>query len=168
MNRVRINDGSEYVIEKDKDGNIIFENSAVEFEKMVIRENLFHIISESKCYTVEVLNFDAESKEAEFKINGENIKAKLKDKFDVLLEKLGMHDVSAKKVNEIKAPMPGSVMKILVKEGEEVQKDMPILILEAMKMENILKSPIDGIIEKINTQEGQNVEKNQKLVEFKA
>ena len=68
------------------------------------------------------------------------------------------------KIKEIKAPMPGLVLDILVKEGTEIKKGDPVLILEAMKMENILKSPEDGSIKKIKVRKGKVVEKNDMLV----
>jgi biotin carboxyl carrier protein len=77
-----------------------------------------------------------------------------------------MDNLAAKKVNEVKAPMPGMVLKILVKDGDEVKKGDPLLVLEAMKMENILKSPTDGVIKKIAAVTGVAVEKNQLLIQF--
>ncbi|MEW6654863.1 MAG: acetyl-CoA carboxylase biotin carboxyl carrier protein subunit, partial [Bacteroidota bacterium] len=60
---------------------------------------------------------------------------------------------------EVKAPMPGLLIKIKKKVGEHVDLGEPILVLEAMKMENDLRSPSSGIIKEINFQEGQSVEK---------
>jgi biotin carboxyl carrier protein len=62
--------------------------------------------------------------------------------------------------------MPGLVLDVRVKEGDEVKKGDPLLVLEAMKMENILKSPAHAKIKKINVNKGQAVEKNQVLVSF--
>ena len=77
-----------------------------------------------------------------------------------------MSSGSAVKVNEIKAPMPGLVVKVLVEPQHEVKKGDPVLILEAMKMENIIKSPCDGVIKSINTSKGSAVEKNHTLISF--
>jgi len=74
--------------------------------------------------------------------------------------------LAAKKVNDIKAPMPGMVLNILVDEGQEVKKGDALIVLEAMKMENILKSPVDGVIKKIAINKGVAVEKNQLLIQF--
>ena len=62
--------------------------------------------------------------------------------------------------------MPGLVLDILVKVGDEVKKGDPLMILEAMKMENILKSASDGVIKKINVEKKQAVEKGQVLINF--
>ena len=69
-------------------------------------------------------------------------------------------------VKEIKAPMPGSILNILVEAGQEVKAGDQLLILEAMKMENVIKSPGDGVVAKIHVDEKQSVEKNQVLISF--
>jgi biotin carboxyl carrier protein len=90
----------------------------------------------------------------------------LTDQFDELLHKLGMDNLSAQKVSELKAPMPGMVLKVLVSEGEEVKKGSNLLILEAMKMENVIKSPADGVIKTIKVSPADKVEKNQVMIIF--
>lgn len=68
--------------------------------------------------------------------------------------------------DEVTAPMPGKVIKVLVKEGQEVKAGDKIAILEAMKMENELTSPKDGTISKILFKENDLVEAGAKIVEF--
>ena len=67
---------------------------------------------------------------------------------------------------DIKAPMPGKVIDIIVKEGDKVEKGDAILILEAMKMENVLKADSSCSIKKVHVSSSDNVEKNQLLVEL--
>ena len=62
--------------------------------------------------------------------------------------------------------MPGLILEICVKEGDEVKKDQSLIILEAMKMENVLASPIDGKIKEIKISPKQTVEKNSLLITF--
>ena len=71
-----------------------------------------------------------------------------------------------KHVNSIKAPMPGLILDINVKEGQEVKENDNLIILEAMKMENSITSPRDGIIKSISVNKSDTVEKNQLLIEF--
>jgi biotin carboxyl carrier protein len=56
--------------------------------------------------------------------------------------------------------MPGTIVKILVSEGERVSKGTVVLVLEAMKMENEIRSPVDGIIKEIRVAAHQAVMKN--------
>ena len=72
----------------------------------------------------------------------------------------------SKRVNDIKAPMPGLILDIAVNVGQEVKENDSLLILEAMKMENNIVSPRDGIIKSIDVSQGDAVEKNQLLIEF--
>lgn len=65
---------------------------------------------------------------------------------------------------EVKAPMPGLILKVTKKVGEQVELGDSVIILEAMKMENDLKSPASGIIENIFVTEGSAVEKGTLLL----
>jgi len=94
------------------------------------------------------------------------IKCLLKDKYDELLQQLGMDKMFAQKVNDLKAPMPGLVLDILVSEGQAIQKGDSLLILEAMKMENNLKATNDAVVKKIKVLKGDKVEKNTVLIEL--
>lgn len=62
--------------------------------------------------------------------------------------------------------MPGKVVKLYKKEGDQVTKGETVLILEAMKMENEIKSGADGIIKTINIKEGQALEAGFLMVEI--
>ena len=63
----------------------------------------------------------------------------------------------------ILAPMPGKVVKVLVKPGDEVAEGQGLVVVEAMKMENELKSPKAGRVTEVMAKEGQAVEMNAKL-----
>jgi biotin carboxyl carrier protein len=67
----------------------------------------------------------------------------------------------------IKAPMPGKIIDVLVREGATVVKGEPLIILEAMKMQNELISPANGIIEKVYARPNTNVMKDDLLIEIK-
>lgn len=73
---------------------------------------------------------------------------------------------STNKVKDLKAPMPGLVLKVLIEPGKEVVKGDNLLVLEAMKMENMIKSPTDGIVQKILVSTGDKIEKNAILIQF--
>ena len=126
----------------------------------------FHFLFNGKSYNIDVVKSNAEEKTLVLKINSIKFNLQLKDKYDELLHNLGLDNLASKKVNDIKAPMPGMVLNILVKEGDIVKKGDALLVLEAMKMENILKSPTDGTVKKIAAIKGNAVEKNQLLIQF--
>lgn len=65
---------------------------------------------------------------------------------------------------QVCAPMPGIITSILVKEGQEVKKGDPVLIIEAMKMENNIPAPDSGKVKEIQVAEGQEVEKGSLLI----
>ncbi len=64
------------------------------------------------------------------------------------------------------APMPGTVRKVLVKEGQKVAAGDPVLVIEAMKMEHTIDAPKDGIVKKIHYNVGDKVGMGEKLVEL--
>ncbi len=68
---------------------------------------------------------------------------------------------------KIYAFIPGSILKIYVKEKDKVKKGDKLLVLSAMKMSNDLLAPMNGVIAKIHVQEGDMVPKSQILVELK-
>jgi acetyl/propionyl-CoA carboxylase alpha subunit len=62
------------------------------------------------------------------------------------------------------APMPGKVVKVLVKDGETVKAGQVLLVLEAMKMEQTTRSPADGVVKSVKVREGEQVTAGQILV----
>jgi biotin carboxyl carrier protein len=67
----------------------------------------------------------------------------------------------------IKAPMPGKIIDVLVREGTSVLRGEPIVILEAMKMQNEILSPVNGMVVKVMAKPNTNVMKDDILVEIK-
>jgi len=68
--------------------------------------------------------------------------------------------------NHINSYIPGTVIDILIKEGDKVAEGQSILILEAMKMYNDIKMPFKGKILKINVEKGQKIPKNFLMIEI--
>jgi biotin carboxyl carrier protein len=128
--------------------------------------NCFHIIHNNKSYRAEIVKADPQTKTFIIKVNGSVQTVTIKDKFDLLLEKMGMSEAAASKINNVKAPMPGLIIDLKIKVGDTVNAGDPLLILEAMKMENVLKSPGAGTIKAIKVKKSDSVEKGQVLIEF--
>jgi biotin carboxyl carrier protein len=68
---------------------------------------------------------------------------------------------------KLHAIIPGTIQKVMVKEGDQVKQGTPLMILEAMKMRNEVLSPVEGVIRKIHVSVGNMVPKDYLLVEFK-
>ena len=58
---------------------------------------------------------------------------------------------------ELRAPMPGKIVKVLLQAGAAVSPNQGILVMEAMKMQNEIKSPKDGVVKRVSVQEGSAV-----------
>lgn len=165
MYKVKVNNSYNYDVENAGDG-LLINNNMVAADVKQLSANVYHIINKNRSYNVEVVTFDKASKTAEIKVNGNKYTVAAKDQFDILLEKLGLSDLNAVKVSEIKAPMPGLVLKVFVAEGDEVKKGDSLFVLEAMKMENIIKSPADVTVKTVKIKPGDKVEKGQILMQF--
>ena len=68
--------------------------------------------------------------------------------------------------DEISTPMPGKVVKILIKEGDKVTAKQPLVIVESMKMENEIKSPADGKVKSIHFEPGDLVKPGQPIIKL--
>ena len=64
----------------------------------------------------------------------------------------------------VKAPMPGLILRIEVKEGQKVGKNQLLLIMEAMKMENEIYAPCEGVVTKISVTQGQQLQSDDDLL----
>jgi biotin carboxyl carrier protein len=168
MLKVKVNEKDvinlEFVGKELNSGTI--EGKEFNLDLIEVKNGSFHILKDNRSYNVEVLKAEQSTKTFTIRVNNNIYRLEIKDKYDELLHQLGMDNIAGAKVSEIKAPMPGLVLNIIVEEGSVVKKGDPILVLEAMKMENILKSPADGTVKKINVKKGVAVEKNQVLISF--
>jgi len=165
MFKVKVNSRNEHQVEL-RNHQIMVNGLEKGFDIKQVAERDYHVLLNSKSYRVELVQIDHEQKVVELKINNQIFNCKLRDQFDDLLQSLGMDNLQVKKLNEIKAPMPGLVLKILIEEGQEFKKGDNLLVLEAMKMENILKAPEDGMVRTIKVKPGDKVEKNEVLVQL--
>lgn len=99
---------------------------------------------------------------------GNSLEFVVEDERTARLKKSMQQAVTHKIEQELKAPMPGLVVAIEVKPGQQLKKGNGLLIIEAMKMENEIKAPFDCVVKEIRVQERQAVDKGQVLVVFGA
>lgn len=146
--------------------NEVIDGISQNLDMLEYKKGKFHIILDKRSYSAEVLSVDSETKTCEIKVGNTILTVCVKDKYDELLKDMGIDEVVGKRINDIKAPMPGMVLQVMVQNGQPIKKGDAIVVLEAMKMENILKSPSDGTIKNILVVTGDKVEKNQVMVNF--
>ncbi|MBT34031.1 MAG: acetyl-CoA carboxylase biotin carboxyl carrier protein subunit [Thalassobius sp.] len=155
-----------FELSKDASGSYTINNENKQFDISEISEEQFHIIADNKSFSAEIIEHNPLEKTFTVKVNGKVTTLKVKSEMDLLLEKMGINNMATQAIKDIKAPMPGKILTITCKVGDELKKGDKVLILEAMKMENILKSPGDGKVKSIKVETGDNVEKNQILIVF--
>lgn len=126
----------------------------------------YHILYDNKSYHAEIVQSDFTSKKYSIKVNNTTYQVSIANDLDIRIAEMGFSVGSSKQINTIKAPMPGLLLDIQVKVGQEVNEDDPLLILEAMKMENLILSPRNGVIKSISATKGDAVDKGQLLIEF--
>ncbi|GAB4493593.1 MAG: hypothetical protein OHK0019_17880 [Saprospiraceae bacterium] len=126
----------------------------------------FHLLHKGRSFHAELLGVDYTARQYTFKINGSKYTLKISDHYERLVQKLGLSIGGSQKMNTVKAPMPGLVLKIMAEPGQAVQKGDPLLILEAMKMENVIKAAGEGRVKSVKIQQGAAVEKGQLLLEI--
>lgn len=165
MYKLNINEQVNYEAERKGDKLSVNGNDVLA-DIAQLSASTFHVINNLKSYNVEVVSFNHSEKTAEIKVNNNTYNITAKDQFDILLDKLGLSSLNTAKVSEIKAPMPGLVLRVFVKEAMEIKKGDNLFVLEAMKMENIIKSPADVTVKNIKIKPGDKVEKGQILMMF--
>lgn len=165
MYQVKVNDKFNFVV-KTENKEFKINDEVIELDQIRLNADSSHVLYKDKSYLIEVVELVKDEKTAVVKINGNIYTLNIEDQYDQLLKQLGMDNLAASKILQVKAPMPGLVLNVLVAEGDEIKKGDNLLVLEAMKMENMIKSPTDGVVKKIEVKQGDKVEKNELLVSF--
>ena len=140
------------------------ENPQVSFIEQ--SENTLLIQTQNQTIQVRCIGIDKTNKTVTLLYNNHKYTAKITEPMDELLKSMGLENALVQKISEVKAPMPGLVLDVLVSPGDSVEMGQKILVLEAMKMENAIKSPTAGIVASVNVSKGQAVDKNYVLIRF--
>ena len=140
MYQITVNNETVFAIDSNELDNL---------DSIKSKENHYHILHNNISVNAQILNHNFRKKTYTVKVNNNVYDVEIKNELDLLITELGFSIGGTKQVNQIHAPMPGLILEIHVKEGQEVKEDDSLLIFEAMKMENVIKSPRDGIIKSI-------------------
>lgn len=165
MLQIKVNSTFDFQIIEDT--SAVFVNGhAVSADIHQINTDHFHVIYKNRSYKVEVVNYNKSEKICTVKVNSTIYNLEVTNQYDALLHQLGLDNLSSARVVDLKAPMPGLVLKIMVKEGDEIKKGDNLVVLEAMKMENIIKASADAKIKAIKIKPADKLEKNQVMIVF--
>lgn len=126
----------------------------------------YHLLQEGQSYHLKIIHLDLDAKQLHLEINGREQYLQLRDEVDQLVDALGFATAAAQTSKDVFAPMPGLVLDVMVAPGDAVTAGMPLIILEAMKMENVLKAEGDGTVKEVSVAKGEAVEKKQLLIQI--
>lgn len=153
----------------EKNGDVWVIPSTTFFYGMKQNEEILVEISAGKTIIVKYLNMTAPDEEGNcqvyFKLNGQNRHIQIKDR------KLNIETHANRKVmqaNEIGAPLQGKLTKVLVKFGEKIEKNAPLFLIEAMKMESTVVAPKAGKIIEVVLRDNQMVHQDDVVVVMEA
>ncbi len=155
--KVKVNEELEYQLNSEDLSSL---------DTLAISPTSYHILVDNKPFTAEIIEANFHKKKYEVRVNSNRYSIAIEDDLDHLIDQMGFALSSSRNISSVEAPMPGLILEINVKIGQEVKEDDPLLILEAMKMENVITSPRDGTIKSIQVSQGDAVDKNNLLVEF--
>jgi biotin carboxyl carrier protein len=140
---------------------VLLNETKISPDIKVISDNEVSVIYNGKSYYVLIVT---QRNNHVVYINNQRFCTSIVSTAEEFIQKYLVKDESIGAKIDIRAPMPGLVSKIEVKEGDTVEKGTGLVILEAMKMENELKADRYGLIKKIFVKEKQTVEKDQLLI----
>ncbi len=126
----------------------------------------YHLLQDNRSFSAEIFKPDFLKRKYDIKINSNIYSVKINNQLDQLIDDMGLSLGSSQQINDIKAPMPGLILEVNVKAGDEVKEGDYLLVLEAMKMENTLTAPRDGVVKSVSVDKSDAVEKNQLLIEM--
>jgi biotin carboxyl carrier protein len=131
-----------------------------EVDALALAHGAVSLLVDGHSYDVE---FDELGEEVQVLVRGDVFRVDVADERTLRL-RAGAATFQVEGRVTLTAPMPGKVVRLLVKAGEAVQEGQGLVVVEAMKMENELKSPKAGTVTEVFTREGSTVEAHAKLL----
>ena len=129
---------------------------------LVNKAGSYHLLDQDEKFEIKLIS--SKGKTIVLKVNEAFYTIEISDEVDQMVQHMGLDKPAEVKMTDVKAPMPGLILDILVEPGSTVSLGDPLLILEAMKMENVLKAVGEGVVQSIEKVKGDTVEKNEVIV----
>ena len=161
----------DYVKSIRKEGSFRYMGSDIFFHSLAEGETCEVKLGEGRVLIVrlqEVRAVDNDGmREAIFEVNGNRRIIKIKDKTVTANSSNSVLYADESNPLEVGANIPGNIIKVLVKEGEKVEANQPIAVIEAMKMETNILAAAAGTVERIYVSEGQQVKAGEMVAKLK-
>jgi len=152
---------------QSENGKVVLtkDNRQVQYDLVKLGPDRYSLLVDHKSYLFRMVPND---QDVEIHLNGEIFRIRVEDERLRALNELVKLTQSQIREMDIKAPIPGLVVKVSVKPGDAVRKDDGLLVLEAMKMENVIKAPHDAEVLEVAVRERESVTKGQVLIHLKS
>jgi biotin carboxyl carrier protein len=148
-------DGKAYRLELSRNGGAwecSLDGRAVNLDAVLTRRDVLSIVINGTAFEVKR---EASATDLHLWVGSARYTAEIRDPRSLRVRKEAAAGTQGAK--KLVAPMPGRVVRVLVREKSEIEAGQGVLVVEAMKMQNELKSPKKGVVQRIVTAEGANV-----------
>jgi pyruvate carboxylase subunit B len=143
-------------------GTVLLNGQEVDFSWLKAESGApASLILNGKSFTPELIQVDGVWRVG---ISGYDLEAIVSDGATLQAAGIGSSAKKSAHSGDVKAPMPGLIVKVEVEAGQVVQKGTGLLVIEAMKMENEIRASHSGTVAEIKVSPGQAVEKGQLLM----
>ena len=176
MKFVATMDGAQHHVEcqrDEHDGDLFhmtLDGKRYDMDARRMPSQIVHILMDNRSYDVDLERIAKKSDTLDGRIHvrvrGRVLRLDILDERRIKMKEAQGFRFDVGGIANIDSPMPGKVIKILKKEGDEVQQGEGIIVVEAMKMENELRSPKAGKVRNIKVREGDAVEAGARLAQI--
>jgi len=146
-------------------GQARINGQLVQFDFQHLRGALYSLIINGQVFSA---HLESDGDVTEICRGPQVFRAEVEDERAERLRQLARSETATAGAWEIKAPMPGLVVRLPAQKGDTVKKGQSVAVIEAMKMENDIKSPRDGVVSAVHVRERTAVEKNARLLTLAA
>lgn len=149
-------------VRQDREGfRVRLDDRELAVDLLRVKASLYSLLMGGRSYEIDVLETDDAYTVL---VDGQPFRVEIQDEQQKRLRAaVGKGEVKPGK-RTVAAPMPGKVVKLLVKVGDSVHAGAGVIVVEAMKMENELKAPTAGTVKEIRVEEGKAVNGGEVLV----